>query len=330
MENSIVIEQLMELLNCRAEIASSPPDYVAFPLRGTAWETLGWTSGRLSRQSRKLIGAHLQLIEAELYADLRIPYGVAFPSYFLFIQLRGRSYFYDDQGELLRYPDRPYLALCYYPAGDYALHLGHGLQSFALLSFEAEWFADFGNNYPAFGPLEEAWLKGATTCCRLGPMPLNKIMLDLLDEIRFTAIKGLQDSARVVQLLGKLLQHYHNAVVAAEAAVGRSPEVLRLALDSYLEEHYMDESRCSIRQIKKSLGWTRHTTEQVAKNSLGCTLRRYVLEFRIQKACLLLTETNAKISDIAYQTGFSDLAHFTNSFKRSMGMQPSVYRKKNS
>jgi len=330
MENSIVIEQLMELLNCRAEIVSSPPDYVAFPLRGTAWETLGGTSGLLSRQSRKLIGAHLQLIEAELYAGQRIPYGVAFPSCFLYIQLRGRSYFYDDQGALLHYPERPYLALCYYPAGDYNLHLGHGLQSFALLSFEAEWFADFGNNYPAFDPLADAWLKGATACCRLPPIPLNKIMLDLLDEIRFTAIKGLQDSARVVQLLGRILQHYHGAVAAAIAAAGRSSESLRLALDSYLEQFYMDEGRCSIRQIKKSLGWTRHSSEQVAKDSLGCTLRRYVVEFRIHKACLLLIETNAKISDIAYQTGFSDLAHFTNSFKRSMGMQPSAYRKKNS
>ncbi len=330
MENSIVIDQFWKVLDCRVEITSSAPDYVFFPLRGAAWETLHCIKGRLSRQSRKLIGAHLQLVEAQLYADLTIPFTVTVPSYFLYVQLRGSSGVQNDQELPLPGLDRPYVFLCFYPADQYSLQFVQGLHSVAVIALEEEWFSDLGEHYPAFRPLTEARANGKATCYQLPRILLYKMMLDLLDVIRFTAIKGLQDSARVVQLLAKLLHFYHVAVAAATTTLGPSTEALRLALDCYLEQHYMDEQYCSIRQIKKSLGWKRRSSEQVVKDSLGCTLRRYVVEFRIRKACALLVETDAKISDIAYQTGFSDLAHFTNSFKRSTGMSPSVYRKKNS
>lgn len=329
MENPIVIDQFLAQLDCSAEIASSPPGYVAFPLRGAGWEILHCTSGQLSRQARKLIGAHLQLVEAKLDDDLTIPFTVTKPSCFLYIQLRGTSRFY-DQGLLLLCPERPYLSLCYYPAGNYTLQLGEGLHSFALISLAEDWFKELGSSYPAFSQLTEAFLYGATDCHRLAHMPLNNTLSELLDEICFTTVKSLQNRTRMVQQLGKVLELYHGFVATVRAAAGRSTTALRAALDSYLEQYYMDERRCSIQQIKKSLGLTRHSSEKIAKESLGCTLRRYVLEFRIGKACALLLETNAKISDIAYQTGFSDLAHFTNSFKRSMGMQPSAYRKKKS
>ncbi|MDR3006858.1 MAG: helix-turn-helix transcriptional regulator [Sphingobacterium sp.] len=330
MENSILIDQFLQLQDCRVEITGRAPDYAAFTLLATPRETLRCAEGRLSRQSRKLIGAHLQLIEAQLYADLTIPFTVTVPSYFLYVQLRGATRFYTEQGALLPCPDQPYLSLCYYPPGDYAPQLGHGLHSFAIIALEEEWFADLGEHYPAFSPLTEARAIGTTACYRLAPVLLNKMILDLLDDIRFTAIRGLQDSARVVQLLGKVVQHYHEVAFSAAAAAGQNSEALRLALDSYLEEHYMDEQRSSIQQIKKSLGWKRHNAEQVAKDSLGCTLRRYVVEFRISKACILLVETNAKIADIAYQTGFSSQSSFTKSFKHAMGIQPSAYRQKNS
>jgi AraC-like DNA-binding protein len=214
---------------------------------------------------------------------------------------------------------------------DYSLQLVHGGHSFAVIALDEEWFADLGSSCVAFKRLAEAFLAGAADCHRLVPMPINTLLMNLLDEIRFTAIRGLEDRARIVQLLGKVLQQYHGYVAkAALQTVGSSSETLRQALDSYLELHYRDPQLCSIQQIKKSLGWKRHSSEKVTQYSLGCTLRRYVLEFRINKACALLIETHIKISDIAFQTGFSDLAHFTNSFKRSMGMQPSAYRTKNS
>ncbi len=328
MKDSIVIDQFLELQDCRVEITGSAPDYTAFPLRATAWETLCCSEGRLCRQSRKLIGTHMQLVEAQLYADLPLPFTVTVPSYFLYVQLRGTTRFYTEQGKLLPCPKQPYLSLCYYPPGDYAPQLGQGLHSFAIIGLEEDWFPDPRERYPAFSPLMEAMAKGATTCCRLAPILLNKRTMNLLDEIRFTAIRSPQDSSRVVQLLGKVVQHYHEGAVSAAAAAGKSFEALRMALDSYLEEHYMEECCSDIQQIKESLGWKRAIAEQVAKNSLGCTLRRYVVEFRISKACVLLLETNAKIADIAYQTGFSDQSHFTKSFKHAMGMLPSAYRQK--
>ncbi len=48
---------------------------------------------------------------------------------------------------------------------------------------------------------------------------------------------------------------------------------------------------------------------------------------RRQYAETKLINTTSKISDIAYQLGYNDTAHFTRAFKRWTGMAPSVYRK---
>lgn len=54
-----------------------------------------------------------------------------------------------------------------------------------------------------------------------------------------------------------------------------------------------------------------------------------IREMRLYYAAELLTKRNEAISDIAYQTGFYDPAHFCRSFKKLFDCSPSEFRKTN-
>ena len=59
----------------------------------------------------------------------------------------------------------------------------------------------------------------------------------------------------------------------------------------------------------------------------GKTIYEYLREIRIEKAKRLLLYTSLGITEIALETGFSSSQYFSNVFRRSEGVEPSVYRK---
>ncbi|HVI43399.1 MAG TPA: chromate resistance protein ChrB domain-containing protein [Chitinophaga sp.] len=53
----------------------------------------------------------------------------------------------------------------------------------------------------------------------------------------------------------------------------------------------------------------------------------YIRKLRIEKAMELLSTGDHTLTEIAYLTGFSDQSHFTRTFKKVTGQNPSVYKK---
>ncbi|MBQ8612430.1 MAG: helix-turn-helix domain-containing protein [Oscillospiraceae bacterium] len=53
---------------------------------------------------------------------------------------------------------------------------------------------------------------------------------------------------------------------------------------------------------------------------------RYVLEKRVQRACILLTTTRLSITEIALQCGFNTISYFNRTFKSRLGLSPGEYR----
>jgi len=62
------------------------------------------------------------------------------------------------------------------------------------------------------------------------------------------------------------------------------------------------------------------------KQATGFTLIEYINLMRIGMACELLSNTDKKTSDIAYECGFNNLSHFNRIFKRVKGATPKGYR----
>lgn len=61
------------------------------------------------------------------------------------------------------------------------------------------------------------------------------------------------------------------------------------------------------------------------KKHTGKTFTAFLNEFKIGNACKLLLEDNTNISSACFQSGFNNLSHFNEQFKRITGRTPSVY-----
>jgi len=59
----------------------------------------------------------------------------------------------------------------------------------------------------------------------------------------------------------------------------------------------------------------------------GTTYSNLIDQARYNLAVPSLNDTSLSITEIAYQLGYADLAHFSRSFRRFTGMSPSTYRK---
>lgn len=68
---------------------------------------------------------------------------------------------------------------------------------------------------------------------------------------------------------------------------------------------------------------------RVFKNKKGLTIRRFIIECRINEAKIRLKNENTPISAIAFECGFESSAYFSRYFKTCVGVSPSEYRKLN-
>lgn len=63
------------------------------------------------------------------------------------------------------------------------------------------------------------------------------------------------------------------------------------------------------------------------KRMTGRTFVAYVHRLRVARACRLLIETDAPITDVCFDAGFGNLSNFNRVFRRERGMNPLTFRK---
>ena len=93
----------------------------------------------------------------------------------------------------------------------------------------------------------------------------------------------------------------------------------------YIQDHCEEE--ITVSGIAKSAAVSTSECLRCFHSTIGATPIQYVLQYRIQMAAGLLTETDRKIADIGMQCGFQDLSYFARMFRRLKGYTPSEYRK---
>jgi AraC family transcriptional regulator len=63
------------------------------------------------------------------------------------------------------------------------------------------------------------------------------------------------------------------------------------------------------------------------RRRVGCTIGQQIRQLRIQQACRLLTESNQSLAEISLASGFPEQSQFTKTFRNSVGVTPSEYRR---
>ncbi|PXW90115.1 AraC family two component transcriptional regulator [Pseudogracilibacillus auburnensis] len=86
------------------------------------------------------------------------------------------------------------------------------------------------------------------------------------------------------------------------------------------------EGDLSLEYISKALNLHPNYISNLFRKQTNLKLSDYILTRRMEKAKELLKNTNLKIYDIAFLTGFSNPKYFSSVFKKSEGMTPHQYR----
>ncbi|MEL6989852.1 MAG: helix-turn-helix transcriptional regulator, partial [Bacteroidota bacterium] len=68
------------------------------------------------------------------------------------------------------------------------------------------------------------------------------------------------------------------------------------------------------------------TFKRTFKEHYASSPAKYIKKRKLERAKKLLLSSNLRISDIAYDCGFSDLAHFSKSFLQAYSSSPRDFR----
>ena len=94
---------------------------------------------------------------------------------------------------------------------------------------------------------------------------------------------------------------------------------------AYIGENY-HEPNIGVAAIAQHLGISEGHLSHTFKKETDYTLLNYLTRYRIHRAMELLRDCRLKVYEVAEQVGYRDIAYFSATFKKLVGMSPSEYQ----
>ena len=94
---------------------------------------------------------------------------------------------------------------------------------------------------------------------------------------------------------------------------------------AYIQAHYAES--ISRKEIAGHVAISSNYLTDCFRQVLGPTPMTYLTRYRIHQAQRLLNNSDMSITGIALECGFSEISHFTRTFKRVVGISPHAYRR---
>jgi len=93
---------------------------------------------------------------------------------------------------------------------------------------------------------------------------------------------------------------------------------------SMLRERFAE--KLSLEQLAVECGVSADHLARSFRRCYGCTVGEEIRKLRIEHACRRLAQSDASLSDIALESGFTDQSHLTKVFQRHMRIPPRQFR----
>lgn len=113
-------------------------------------------------------------------------------------------------------------------------------------------------------------------------------------------------------------------------------DIVRNCVSVLMYRHYVDAFKRSIwdnldkdltvNLLCEAMGVGKTTLSACFRKYAGTTIAKFILNTRIEKAQLLLANTDLPIAEISAQVGFTDYNYFCRVFRKMVGDSPSRYR----
>lgn len=129
---------------------------------------------------------------------------------------------------------------------------------------------------------------------------------------------------------GILLEYLALALEATAARGRKNAERYEYPAKVYVERaisfiHY-NYATIRVSDIMAYIGFTRSYFTTMFKKQTGLSPQEYLKQYRLQRACQQLAETDLPVQAIAAQVGYEDPLAFSRMFKNAYGVSPTAYR----
>lgn len=123
------------------------------------------------------------------------------------------------------------------------------------------------------------------------------------------------------RILSILAENYTFSISASEKIQLR--QMVFQDVQEYLFANYRD---ASIKELQKQFHYSRDYFNRLIQEQTGLTYTTYLQEIRLDKAALLLKQTDRPVSEISEAVGYNNLGYFYRLFQNRYGKTPRQYR----
>ena len=154
------------------------------------------------------------------------------------------------------------------------------------------------------------------------PSAFERISRRILDEIGNAEYAfEVQIKACLLELMACLAQYAYQTLYAVDRPV-QSDQAFRTK--HFIDEHYMQ--KLSLTDIAAKTYVSVFYLSHLFKEHIGETPINYLVRLRIDKACQLLETTKMTVNEVCQAVGYEDLQHFSNVFRKRMGVSPRQWK----
>jgi AraC family transcriptional regulator len=155
---------------------------------------------------------------------------------------------------------------------------------------------------------------------------LTHIGLSLQQELQqpVADLSHLYAATAAQMLTAHLLRHYTttNPRIREYSHKLSSRQLQRLT--TFIQAH-LDQS-LTLEMLSRQIGFSPYHFARLFRQTTGESPHQFVLRQRLMAAKHLLKETDLPLADVALRVGIPNQSHFTQAFKRRLGVTPHAYR----
>jgi len=129
-------------------------------------------------------------------------------------------------------------------------------------------------------------------------------------------------SNTIMLIFGLLIRNYEKSVEMPTFT--QKSDVQRFALLQYIQDNF---ATVKLEDVAVRFHYTPEYTSKLIKQSTGHTITHILQQVRIERAQILLQDTNLTVADIGVQIGYETTEHFIRTFKKFLQMTTSEYRR---
>ncbi|OIJ17674.1 DNA-binding response regulator [Anaerobacillus alkalilacustris] len=150
--------------------------------------------------------------------------------------------------------------------------------------------------------------------------------IEELDKAKYTYLRAIDESENASEVLihwNKFLVNAKHHITSCKSKAG-NPNINKLM--QYIANHYAEP--ITLTEVAKHFHFNPSYLSNYFTTHNKESFTEYLNKIRIEEASKLLKQNTAAISEIGSMVGYSDHSYFCKVFKKTMGISPSQYRRK--